>query len=394
MKVIFLSTFKFPDNDAGSLRYSFLSKLFAKNGYTPYFIGKGKTSINTYTNGRYGFYTSLKSKSNNLFSRAFDTLYSFERKIVKEVKRISEPNDIIVIACFFSKTTNTKIIKFATKNNIKVLFAVEEKYSKTEFRKHDFISLSGFKKCESFYKNIQYYKRPIIAISSYIGEFARRANVPHIVIPFIYDEDLIISINDRKQSNLVKFFYAGAPGKKDLLLEMIEGFALLPPDCKRHIEFDIFGITSKYASTWLPNDLFNKTRDFIKFNGIVSREQIKKEIANADFSVLLRNSDEEFAKAGFPTKISESLFYGVPVITNISSDLGQYLKNGFNSIIVKGYDKKAFCESIKLALNMSRCDLMNLKKNARDTSIKYLTTDCFDGVFRNFLLSLNNYRIK
>ena len=393
MKVIFLSTFKYPDNDAGSLRYSFLSKLFAKNGYTPYFIGKGKTSINNYTKNKYGFYTSLKSKDNNLFSKTFDILYGFERKIVKEVKRISESDDIIVITCFFSKATNKRIINFADKNKIKVLFAIEEKYSKTEFKKHDLVSLYGFRKCESFYKHIQYYKRPMIAISSYIGEFAKRANVPYIVVPFIYDEDLIVPIKERKQSNLLKFFYAGTPGKKDLLLEMIEGFDLLPFEYKKHLEFNIFGITNQFASTWLPNDLYKRINGFIKFNGIVDREQIKEEITNADFSVLLRNSNEEFAKAGFPTKIAESLFYGVPVITNITSDLGLYLKSGFNSIVVEGYDKKAFCESIKLALNMSHYDLMELKKNARDTSIKYLTTECFDDAFRAFLLNLKSYPI-
>lgn len=388
MKVIFLSTFKFPDKDAGSLRYSFLSKLFANNGYTPYFIGKGETSFNNYTHYKYGFYTSLKSRKRGLLFRVFDTLFGFEKKIIKEVKRISNSEDIIVITCFFSKTTNKKIIKIAKNKNIKVLFAIEEKYSKSEFKNCDLISFVGFKKCESFYKNIKFYDKPIIAISSYIGEFAKKAKIPYVVIPFVYDEDLINLFDYREPSNKIKFFYAGNPGKKDLLLEMIEGFDLLPPENKKQIEVNIFGISNQFAATWLSKELYKRTKSFIKFNGSVGREQINNEISNSDFSILLRNSEEEFAKAGFPTKVAESLFYGIPVITNISSDLGLYLEDKFNSIIVEGYDKKAFCESVKVAINMSYDELIKLKKNAKQTSTDSLTTKCFSNAFNDFLLEL------
>ena len=388
MKVIFLSTFKFPNNDAGSLRYSFLSKLFKNKGYIPYFVGKGETSINVYTSNKYGFYTSLKSRKNNLFFKALDTLIWFEKKIIKEIKKISTPNDIIVITCFFSKTTNKKIINFAKKKNIKVLFAIEEKFSKSEFRKLDLISLIGFRKCKSFYKNIQYYNKPIIAISSYIGEFAKKANVPYIVIPFVYDEDLTFSIKAKPSPDLIRFFYAGTPGKKDLLLEMIKGFDLLPAEYKNHIKVDIYGISNEYATFWLSKELYENTKQFIKFYGLVGREQINNDIINYNFSILLRNNNEEFAKAGFPTKIAESLFYGVPVITNLSSDLELYLIDRFNSIIVEGYTEKDFCEAVKAAVDMSHNELMQLKKNARETSIKSLTTSSFVNLFNDFLSNI------
>ena len=387
MKVIFLSTFKFPDNDAGSLRYSFLSKLFSNKGYIPYFIGKGESSINFYTPGTYGFYTSLKSQNSSLISKAYDILVGFEKKLVKETKRIVKKGDIIVITCFFSKSTNKKIIHFADKINAKVLFAIEEKFSKSEFDRFNLISTVGFRKCKSFYRNIKYYKKPIIAISSYIGDYAKRANVPHIVIPFLYDEDLKVSLR-RDLQNKLSFFYAGNPGKKDLLFEMIEGFDLLPMNYKKKIDVNIFGVDIRFASTWLPKDLFERIKDFIHFKGIIKREQIVNEISESTFSILLRNSDEEFAKAGFPTKIAETLFYGVPVIANISSDLSFYLKDRINSIIVEGKDKIAFCESLKIAINMSSKELIELRKNARKTSINSLTTKCFTKTFDDFLTEL------
>ncbi len=46
--------------------------------------------------------------------------------------------------------------------------------------------------------------------------------------------------------------------------------------------------------------------------------------------------------AGFPTKFVESLGAGCPVITNYTSDLDLYLKNGFNGFVVKDLNMKVF----------------------------------------------------
>ena len=61
---------------------------------------------------------------------------------------------------------------------------------------------------------------------------------------------------------------------------------------------------------------------------------------NVQFDVLLRYSDLRYTKAGFPTKVVESLASATPVITNITSDLEMYLKDGENSVISEGYTAK------------------------------------------------------
>lgn len=116
---------------------------------------------------------------------------------------------------------------------------------------------------------------------------------------------------------------------------MIKGFDLLPSNFKSKIEVNIYGVHEKQAKKWFSTKLYKRISKFVNFYTNVKREQLINAIMHSDFSILLRNSDEEFAKAGFPTKISESLFYGVPPITNISSDLNDYLIDKYNSIIVE-----------------------------------------------------------
>ena len=385
MKVLFLSTFRFPSGDAGSLRNLFLSKLFAKNGYTPYFIGKGETSIGNYTKNEYGFYTSLRSKNRNAISRALDTLFLFERKLVAEVKRIVEPKDIVVIASFFSKATNKRILDCVKKKGGKVVFSIEEKHTKSQFEKKTFFSMLGLRKCNSFYANIAYYNKPIIAISSYLGDYAKRAGVPYVVIPFVYDEDLEIPTNRLNDAKKTRFFYSGTPGNKDLLWEMIKGFDHLDAEHKSRIEVNVFGVDEAFAKKKLPPFLWQATRPFLNFHGTVGRDKIHSEIACSDYSILLRNDCEEFAKAGFPTKVVESLFFGIPVVTNLTSDLGHYLKDFYNAVIAKGYDYEAFAEAVRAAVDVPPEKLLELKKNARNTCLSSLTAKAFEEPFHEFL---------
>lgn len=66
--------------------------------------------------------------------------------------------------------------------------------------------------------------------------------------------------------------------------------------------------------------------------------------------MLIRDENLRYAKAGFPTKIVESLACGTPPLCNYSSDLELYLKDRQNSIIANGHTAKDVCEAVKNAL--------------------------------------------
>ena len=69
------------------------------------------------------------------------------------------------------------------------------------------------------------------------------------------------------------------------------------------------------------------------FHGKVSNLEARNKISKADFSILFRNVNK-MTSAGFPTKVSESISCGTPVITNSTSDLEHYIINGKNGFLV------------------------------------------------------------
>jgi glycosyltransferase involved in cell wall biosynthesis len=65
--------------------------------------------------------------------------------------------------------------------------------------------------------------------------------------------------------------------------------------------------------------------------------------------------------AGFPTKFVEAITCGIPVVTNNTSDLQFYLKEGVNGYFL-GYTKESISKKIKVMLNLDKNKLSDLKK--------------------------------
>ena len=154
-------------------------------------------------------------------------------------------------------------------------------------------------------------------------------------IPVIMDvENTDISANS---DDKVKLIYAGSPANKDYLKEMVLGMESLAPDQQQIFEFHILGANEEQIKNL--TGLYSLPT-CIKAYGRVPREKVEETMRRMDFSVLLRPSKERYTKAGFSTKSVEAMSHGVAMICNISSDLGLYLKDGENAVIVDGYDKK------------------------------------------------------
>ena len=87
----------------------------------------------------------------------------------------------------------------------------------------------------------------------------------------------------------------------------------------------------------------------------------------------MRPSDERYAKAGFPTKVVESLSLGTPMLCNLSSDLAMYLTDGENSIIIEDCSADACCSALRRILALSREQMNSMRLSARKTA-----EDAFD----------------
>ena len=104
--------------------------------------------------------------------------------------------------------------------------------------------------------------------------------------------------------------------------------------------------------------------DHISFIGLCSNKIAQFQIRQLDFTILFRDSKTS-TNAGFPTKVSESISLGVPVIVNDTSDIRVYIKNKYNGFIVSNIDDhQILMKETQAIMNLSKNEIISLKKNA------------------------------
>ena len=106
--------------------------------------------------------------------------------------------------------------------------------------------------------------------------------------------------------------------------------------------------------------------NFVKPFGLVTRDEVVKKLCIVDFTILIRPEELRYTKAGFPTKVVESLFYGTPVIVNLTSDLGKYIIDGKNGFIVKDCSSEELKIVIERVLEIDNIKIIN--ENARHSA--------------------------
>ena len=103
---------------------------------------------------------------------------------------------------------------------------------------------------------------------------------------------------------------------------------------------------------------------------------------------MIRSEKQRYAKAGFPTKFVESLATGTPVISNLTSDLNDYLIDKTNGIIVDSCDERSICIAIKRALALSYNEKVYMCQEARKTAINYFDYRLFITPIKNFIFEI------
>ncbi|MBP3427871.1 MAG: glycosyltransferase [Clostridia bacterium] len=107
-------------------------------------------------------------------------------------------------------------------------------------------------------------------------------------------------------------------------------------------------------------DKLRVLENHIVFYGLQSNTNAQKIISQSDFTILLRDS-KTCTNAGFPTKVSESLSLGVPVIANATSDIAIYVHDMVNGCIVPDpHDIEGIADKIEslIALTREQKDIM------------------------------------
>lgn len=150
--------------------------------------------------------------------------------------------------------------------------------------------------------------------------------------------------------------YSGSPGlgmHKDRLPVMFTALARLATE-GHNFRITIAGMTEAQYLKAIPSHrpqlaaLGNKLR----FIGRIPHSESLELLRTADFLVFFRKPNR-VSNTGFPTKFVEAATLGVPVISNPTSDIPLYLRDGENGILARSFDALDIEEALRRAVTLS-----------------------------------------
>ena len=383
MEALIVTLDKCPNQDAGAVRIHMYAKILIEIGYKVTVISMGESTRFNIKQLENISYISYRSEKNFKFQKIID-YFMFPLRLKKFIKK---KHYDLCLHTQIDKISLEILKKYCKKINIKLIYDAVEWFSPEQFKRRD--KSISYKRNDSYntkWIDKQYY---VIAISEYLKKHFLDRNIKVLKIPVILDVQNIISKKNISNDKLV-IMYAGSPGKKDYLFEILNGILLLKKEEQRKLKFIIIGVTREQLVNIcsVENNIIDKLSEVIEIKGRISRADVLRELEKANFTILIRSEKQRYAKAGFPTKFVESLATGTPVISNLTSDLNDYLIDKTNSIVVDSCDERSICIAIKRALALSNNEKVYMCQEARKTAINYFDYRLFITPIKNFIFEI------
>ncbi len=157
------------------------------------------------------------------------------------------------------------------------------------------------------YKSLKQYDL-FVFLTKFMAEIYNPNNRPYIIMEGSVDHTLQLDSDSYSQHDKKIIMYAGAIEAEYGFNELVQAFMKLSI---QNIELHIYG-GGKFVSKLLE---YQKNDSRIKYMGIVSNEQVVAAEKQATILVNPRLSNQEFAKYSFPSKTSEYMVSGTPLVT-------------------------------------------------------------------------------
>lgn len=326
-----------------------------------------------------------KSRSNYIaFYNEFEKLLRNKQWNVRAIIGYNSPS----IAPFIGK-----VLGYCHKNDIKYITDVAD-WLIVDSNNPVFRILRQF---DITLKNAYYSNKSdgVIAISSWLADYYKRKVDNVIIVP-------PLAIKDVEKKPVVNeipiIVYAGIPFRPGAVMNdpsaMKDRFDLA---CELLLKakitdvpfvFHVYGFTRDQILNSVPS--LKKTIDNlgnqIFFHGLSSMETVQAAVGAADYTILVREQNR-MTMAGFPTKVSESITCGTPIITTRTSDIEKYLPEGNGVFFIDVKSMEQAGEKVVWLLSMSKED--RRKQKVSTNRIKCFSTDSYLETMKGFFEELS-----
>lgn len=359
--VIYIGGFELPDKNAAAHRVLNNAKVLSEIGYDTVFIDVNQSPRLDIDKKRaacgYDVYsidmTSAVNKAKSVYSI----------KMLKSVYEKYKDTVVAVIAYNYPAIALNNIRRFCKSKNIKLFGDITEWYGKSGYK----LFVKWIKDFDTYYRMNVLLKKTdgLITISRYLYEYYNKYTNCVQIPPLTDLSEEKWQKTNVQEDDILRIVYAGSPGRnKDKLNIILKALQ----NCKTEkVKFNIIGLTEKQYLTYYPGDaeLVKKLSGVVSFKGRMAHLDVIDELKKSDFSLFYREITL-VTTAGFPTKFAESISCGVPVITNRTSDLADYLEDGVN-----GYWIDDIQNDLKRILDKDISELKSIKKNIKRDTFDY-----------------------
>lgn len=358
-KVLYIGWFDLPESAAGIRVYQ-IAKVLRECGNEVVFLCLSQSTIKKDDDIEYdGFRYIRKAQSSIKIKNIANIILGyFNFDVIKETINAVKPDSVIV---YNEKERLTrKLVHYCHQQGISVGADVTEWYELSRSKKWNYIVA----------KNVDFRIRKmdieldyIISISPYLTAYYKSTGCKQVVeVPPIMD--CIKSTIIPTEARVRHFVYAGSPAQKDLLLPFLKAVEAINKE-QIKIFADVVGVSEEQINKLMQtND--SKEKGIIAF-GRVPHQKCIRIVEMADFSILFREN-LRYAKAGFSTKLSESLSLGVPVLCNAVGGADVIIHDGINGVKINSYEVEEIVKAIERILDMDQQTIDKIKKNALDTA--------------------------
>ncbi len=222
----------------------------------------------------------------------------------------------------------------------------------------------------------------LITTSRYLTSFYSKWFDDIVEIPTLIEHDPndISGLKATADGQPKRLFYGGSVINKRVigkekggLKDRIDWVIELLDAVKRagdNFHFDVFGVERDDYLEYLPKHapLLERLGDSVHFHGRQPREVLLAAQRESDFSIFLRASMQT-TLAGFPTKFSESISFGTPVLTNPLENIVPYLREGANCECIDHADFAGSVARIRAVLALPSDEILRRKEACRRSAL-------------------------
>lgn len=350
--IVIVTYENYPDGSPGAIRNASFAYALSNLGYKVLVISKSK-----FVSDANPFAESLYNKNKYL------KFFLWPYNVIRHLKKLKMSDSLDAVICYSPGFFSFIFKHWCLRNRIKVIFDIVEWYSKEQFDNWPF-SLAYWDK-HIFNKYVVNSRVRIIAISQYLQNYYQIIGCKTVRIPIILNSSLEdLNNNEKKFSDRIQFIYAGSHLKMDNIKLFLLAINLLTEDEKRRLYFVIFGLNKNSIIKYVGRHLYDQLSNIIDIRGRQPHSVVIESYKRSDFSVFFRNPNFRVNKAGFPSKVIESMILGVPVICNYSSDLHDFLVDEENAMIANSLDAKIIAKKLKVILSLSLDERKSLSLNS------------------------------